>query len=229
MRVFELVFVAILVCRAGASPRCDPAPSWLAYTKANGSGRTIASVRTSWIVPAYPAARDVPSAPGFWFGIEPAEPNACDLIQPILAYDYTVPEEYVIFLGYFEWDNYTWWASSTGTVRPGDLIEGFIELVNPNLYRQGISCKRTGFSIMHERAVEQGRGPYSDTYFVIEHQPSDCSQMPSSGGMVFSNITIEYVGTNQTIDWTAAKFQDVCDVVPSIISQTEVGFKWQTQ
>lgn len=70
-----------------SAPRCDPAPSWMAYSKAAGNGRTVKSVSTSWQVPAYPTELSAPSAPGFWFGIEPQEPNACNLIQPILAYD----------------------------------------------------------------------------------------------------------------------------------------------
>lgn len=86
-RVFCLLAVA---ASAGSlNPRCDPASSWLAYAKADGQGRTLQSVNATWVVPSYPRTRTVPAAPGFWFGIEPSEPNACDLIQPILAYGYS--------------------------------------------------------------------------------------------------------------------------------------------
>lgn len=151
------------------------------------------------------------------------------LTNVILNLSDTVSEAYVIFLGYFEWDNSTWWFSETGSVAPGDWIDASITLINPGVYRQEISSRGTGFSISHDRVVEAGKGPYSDTYFVIEHQVEDCKQLPSNGGIVFSNITISYVGTNQTFVWANEQFQDVCNVSSTNTGTELLNFTWQTQ
>lgn len=214
-----------------ASPRCDPASSWLAYAKADGRGRTVTLVNATWKVPAYPKHRMVESEPGYWFGIEPSEPNACDLIQPILAYGYNdlLHRDYCIFLGYYQWDNSTWWYSTIYSALPGDTITAFISLdAGGNSYTQGIRNVRTGQHVEASIQIEDGKGPYSDAYFVVEHQPDSCSEMPASGGMQFTQINIRYAGSDQSVSWSAEQWQDVCDTTAKIVSNTSIAFTWQT-
>lgn len=88
--------VPVLLACASASFAQDPASSWLAYAEAKGNGKRVTYVGAKWQVPEFPESRSSPSAPGWWFGIEP-EP-ALYLLQPILAYGYT-GNDYSIFNG----------------------------------------------------------------------------------------------------------------------------------
>jgi hypothetical protein len=234
-------WLAISGCRASGptrlhqfssgNPRCDPASSWLAYAKADGKGRTVSLVNATWKVPSYPKHRMVLAQPGFWFGIEPSEPNSCDLIQPILAYGYNdiLHRDYCIFVGYYQWDNSSWWYSTIYSASPGDTIYAFVSLdPSGKSYTQGIRNLQTNKHVEASIQIEQGKGPYSDAYFVVEHQPESCSEMPASGGMSFTSINIQYVGSDQSLSWSAKTWQDVCSTFPTVINNSTVSFTWKT-
>jgi len=226
--VFSLKDSEFTVGRSsGNSPRqqCDPADSWLAYTKAPGNGGKVTGVNASWIVPSNPSNQNGGNAPGWWFGIEP-EP-ACFLIQPILAWGYTA-EGFSIFNGYYEWDDSDWWSSEAGTVNPGNHINAWLEyLEHNNSYNMWIGCEETGFGILSNIGVVENQ-TYTDTYFVVEHQPQSCNQLPSNGQITFTNIQISIEGKPITPQWKGYTWQDDCNCEPKILSSSSVQFTWET-
>jgi hypothetical protein len=156
----------------------DPADSWLAYTVASGNGQLLTYINATWIVPSNPNEMVSGSAPGWWFGIEPNP--ASNLIQPILAWGYPDPS-YTIFNGYFQWDNQNWWYSAQGDVQPGQTVFASVTYVaSNNSYTMYTECAENGWSVTSNIPVEAGK-LYTDTYFVMEHQPDDCGELPANG------------------------------------------------
>mmetsp|Transcript_26792 Transcript_26792/g.29871 ORF Transcript_26792/g.29871 Transcript_26792/m.29871 type:complete len:94 (-) Transcript_26792:81-362(-) len=90
-----------------------------------------------------------------------------------------------------------------------------------------IKCVDDGWSVRSSIKVE-GTKKYVDTYFVIEHQPSTCSQYPKSGKITFDDIAISINNKPITPQWTAKKYQDACDCTPKVLSSSSVQFTWNT-
>jgi len=204
--------------------RGDPASSWLAYTISKGGGKRITSINATWVVPSLPKIQTRGSEPGWWFGIEP-EP-ALNLLQPILAWGYDRFPQYSIFNGYYEWDNLTWFSGKQGGVSPGDTIFGSITfLPESNSYEMFIECKKTGFQVADRIAVE-GKIVYTDAYFVVEHQPSNCEEYPSNGEVIFSNINIELENQPVIPEWQAFQYRPACESTAHILNSSSVSFTW---
>eukprot|EP01102_Stenamoeba_stenopodia_P003819 TRINITY_DN13955_c0_g1_i1.p1 TRINITY_DN13955_c0_g1~~TRINITY_DN13955_c0_g1_i1.p1 ORF type:complete len:239 (-),score=55.72 TRINITY_DN13955_c0_g1_i1:92-808(-) len=229
--LFVVVVALFGVLALTLAPTCveagDPASSWLAYTVAKGNGKLLTYINATWIVPSYPKSKVSGSEPGWWFGIEP-EP-ALNLIQPILAWGYDeYPNQFSIFNGYYQWDNSYWWSSKQGAVSPGNTIFASVEYVKEsNSYSMYIECKETGFSTTNVIKVE-GSKIYTDAYFVVEHQPSNCDQYPENGEIIFSDINIELEGTPVTPQWQAFKFRPACNSTAEVLSPSAVKFTWNT-
>eukprot|EP01060_Flectonema_neradi_P028359 TRINITY_DN380_c8_g1_i1.p1 TRINITY_DN380_c8_g1~~TRINITY_DN380_c8_g1_i1.p1 ORF type:complete len:233 (+),score=52.02 TRINITY_DN380_c8_g1_i1:118-816(+) len=211
----------------GTQPlRCDPADSWLAYSVMKGGGKPITRVNVSWVVPANPTDARSPSAPGWWYGVEP-EP-ACDLIQPILAYGYK-GNEYSIFNGEFDWNGGGWWASDTQRVVPGDTVYSSLELISNGKEMRMIIGKKGGDPPVVSVRSLSATTPYTDLYFVVEHQPSSCKQYPADGKITFENIYVELDGQAHTPEWEQVKYKDACDCVGKTIDPKTIEFTWDTQ
>jgi len=209
----------------GQAPGDDPADSWLAYTISTGGGQLLTYMNATWIVPSNPNEMVSGNAPGWWFGIEP-EP-AADLIQPILAWGYPDPS-YTIFNGYYQWDNSEWWFSDQGNVNPGNTVYASVSYVASNdSYNMLIGCKETGWSVASNIAVETGK-VYTDAYFVMEHQPDDCGELPASGQITFTEINIELNGKPVTPQWQAVTYQPMCNSAATVLSPSSVKFTWDT-
>jgi len=202
----------------------DPADSWLAYTVSKGNGKLLTYMNATWIVPSYPNSRESGEAPGWWFGIEPVP--AADLIQPILAWGYPDPS-YTIFNGYYQWDDGYWWYSDQGNVVPGQTVFASVQYQSDNSYNMYIECKETGWSVTSNIPVETGK-VYTDAYFVMEHQPDDCSQLPNDGIITFTDIHIELNHQPVTPKWQALQFQPACNSLAHVISSSSVSFTWDT-
>eukprot|EP00754_Rhynchopus_humris_P038940 Rhum_TRINITY_DN21579_c0_g1::Rhum_TRINITY_DN21579_c0_g1_i1::g.174317::m.174317 len=203
---------------------CDPAGSWLSYAVFKNPGKPITFVNVTWTVPSYPASRNSPAAPGWWYGVEP-EP-ACDLIQPILAYGYT-GNEYSIFNGEYDWEGTGWWASGTQTVQPGDKVYSRLTMEKPGQYKMVIGKVGGGDPIVSTRQGTINK-PYSDLYFVVEHQPSSCTQYPASGTISFENINVEVAHEPVVPKWEQVKYQDACNCTGQTIDPRTLKFTWDT-
>jgi hypothetical protein len=54
-----------------------------------------------------------------------------------------------------------------------------------------IGCKETGQSVLSPGIVPDNNQVESDVYFVMEHQPDSCDQLPADGAITFNNIYVE--------------------------------------
>jgi len=211
--------------RIGRMPGDDPADSWLAYTISPGNGKLLTYMNATWTVPSNPNELVSGNAPGWWFGIEPVP--AADLIQPILAWGYPDPS-YTIFNGYYQWDDGNWWYSDQGDVQPGNTIYASVSYVPANdSYTMIIGCIETGWSVMSSIAVETGK-KYTDAYFVMEHQPDDCGELPNDGQITFTEINIELENKPVTPKWQAFQYQPACNSQAQVLSPRSVKFTWDT-
>eukprot|EP01059_Diplonema_ambulator_P034547 TRINITY_DN7792_c0_g1_i1.p1 TRINITY_DN7792_c0_g1~~TRINITY_DN7792_c0_g1_i1.p1 ORF type:complete len:224 (+),score=65.99 TRINITY_DN7792_c0_g1_i1:49-720(+) len=210
----------------GATAVCDPADSWLAYAVAKGGGKAITQVNVTWVVPANPTELRSPSAPGWWYGVEP-EP-ACDLIQPILAYGYT-GNEYSIFNGEYNWDGSGWWSSTTQKVEPGDKIYSSLSLIDNGASMRMVIGKENGPSPIVSVRKLSAKTPYTDLYFVVEHQPRSCAQYPADGKITFADIYVELDGQAVTPQWQQIKYKDACNCTGSTIDSKTLEFTWETK
>jgi len=202
----------------------DSAYSWLAYAIAPGNGGKITRVNATWKVMSYPTIMQGGNAPGWWFGIEPRP--ALELIQPILAYGYT-GAQYAIFNGYYDWNSGNFWASDTGTVTPGQTVIASVWYdQSSDSYNMYIACPETGFSVTSNIAANGLT--YTDTYFVVEHQPNSCGEYPANGNIIFQNIYIEINGQQINPQWQAIDFQDDCNCQGYIVDSSTIKFTWDT-
>ena len=212
------------VVKSQKGAQCDPAGSWLSYAVFKAQG-AVTQVNVTWVVPAYPSTRYSPSAPGWWYGVEP-EP-ACDLIQPILAYGYT-GNNYSIFNGEFDWEGGGWWASDTQDVVPGDVVYSSLTMTAPEKYTMVIGKKGGDAPIVSTR---QGsiKKDYSDLYFVVEHQPRSCTEYPENGSITFSDIIVEVDNKPVVPTWEQVKFKDACSCEGETIDAKTLKFTWDTK
>jgi len=228
------VFLASLLCVALAIPSFhpisesvgnDPASSWLTYAVARGDGKTVTYMNATWSVPSNPTQKVEGSAPGFWYGIEP-EPAAY-LIQPILAWGYGAVD-YTIFNGYYQWNNGDWWHSPQMVVTPGQTVVSSLTYEkSSDSYTMFIGCKETGKGVTSVRKVLDQQ-TYSDVYFVLEHQPANCKQLPSNGFVEFENIYIEWDGAPTKPTWQAFQFKPTCNSTTEIVSNSDIKITWAT-
>jgi len=73
--------------------------------------------------------------------------------------------------------------------------------------------------------IESGK-LYTDAYFVFEHQPDDCGQLPNDGKIVFTDINIELNYKPVTPQWKAFQYQPMCNSEAQVISPSSVSFTW---
>jgi hypothetical protein len=138
--------------------------------------------------------------------------------------------EFTIFNGYFQWDNSDWVQSAGTTVHPGDTVFGSVTyLPSEDAYNCHIASVTSRWSVTTKIAVEKGKGNYTDVYFVTEHQPSNCAQLPANGGVVFTNINIAWDNVLTQPTWKAAQFKPVCNCQAVVVSPSSVKFTWNTK
>jgi len=203
----------------------DPATSWLTYAVAKGGGKTVTYMNATWTVPSYPTQKVEGNAPGFWYGIEP-EPAAY-LIQPILAWGYA-GVEYTIFNGYYQWNDNNWWHSPQTMVTPGQtIVSSLTYQKSSNSYTMYIGCKETGKGVTSSRPV-LNQQTYTDVYFVLEHQPDDCQQLPSNGFVEFQDIYIEWDGNYVVPKWQSSQFKPACNSTTQVVSSSDIKITWAT-
>lgn len=68
---------------------------------------------------------------------------------------------------------------------------------------------------------------YTDVYFVVEHQPDQCDQLPKSGSVKFSDIAIELGGKPSKPKWQVVKgTDDMCNATATAAG-SQVELTWQ--
>jgi len=203
----------------------DPATSWLTYAVAKGSGKLVTYVNCTWTVPSYPTQKVAGNAPGWWFGIEP-EPAAY-LIQPVNAWGYD-GNVFSIFNGYYQWNNGDWWHSPQLVVVPGNTIYSSLTYdKTSDAYLMNITCVNTGKGVLSKLGIAD-KQTYTDVYFVMEHQPQNCKQLPSNGQVTFQNIYIEWEGQAEVPTWTSFQYKPACNSNTTVVSPSEIKMTFST-
>ncbi len=71
-----------------------------------------------------------------------------------------------------------------------------------------------------------GDGPLTNVYFVLEHQPQTCAQLPPSGSLSYTNIQIEFGGKPVVPNWSAHVKRPSCSSHVQIVNATTVSIVW---
>lgn len=71
-----------------------------------------------------------------------------------------------------------------------------------------------------------GDGPLVNVYFVLEHQPQTCAQLPPSGSLSYTDIEIEFGGKRVVPNWTAHVKRYSCSSRAVMVNATTVKIVW---
>ena len=124
-----------------------------------------------------------------------------------------------------------WEQSGQQTVKPGDVITASVTWdARRGIYDMYIAAN--GGAPIHSARTksESSSEVYTDVYFVVEKQPTNCAQNPSNGFVLFTNISIAWAGVvAQDPAWTVHQFQPACNSQGEVVSPSSVKFTWNTQ
>merc|ERR1712196_763272 len=129
----------------------------------------------------------------FWFGVQTAHGDGA-LIQPIMAKWTGV--DYNMFQEIFDWTDGQDEQTDGVYVRPGDVIDASVAYVEPRRYIMNMTCRSSGKqSNYHYDLLPQQKATESVAYFVLEHQPFLCHELPRNGKCSWTNISVEVNGS----------------------------------
>ena len=67
----------------------------------------------------------------------------------------------------------------------------------------------------------------STGYFVLEHQPSSCSELPPNGRVSWTNIQVEVNGAVvQDAKWVAVQEAPKCSSKAVVVNSTHIDISW---
>ena len=203
---------------ASASLFNDPAESWLVYTRAaTVSGTAVTGVRCATVAPGPPAQKTGSAA--FWVGLAP--PDGSYLLQPIVPK--WLGNGWYVFSETFDWHSGRDYQSEYIRVHEGDAILTVIELVGDKTYNSAIHTP-SGWHNVTIKVPEDVNLPLSVVYFVLEHQPQSCHELPSDNALNYTNIAVQPpVGP-----FEAKARIPACGSLAHVWSQTDMGFTWNS-
>jgi hypothetical protein len=66
-------------------------------------------------------------------------------------------------------------------------------------------------------------------YFVLEHQPKSCTQLPSNGKVVWRNITVHVNGAKvDSPSWVAKEEEPTCQSKAVVVDSETIEITWET-
>ena len=130
---------------------------------------------------------------------------------------------------FYDWHDGNWIQSKTATVKPGDSITGTVTWdAATETYSQSIALSgRAPITTKVTKAQEHGE-TFTDVYFVVEHQPNTCSEYPSNGNIVFTNIEIAWESGAAPV-WDVKQFQPACNSQGKVLNASALEFTWATK
>jgi hypothetical protein len=184
MNVILLVcFTAVACCRAA-----DPSGGWLSYAKYTAPHPTdiITRMKATMIVPPTPESAN--GSPAFWFGLQSEKGNAA-LVQPIMSK--WLGDSFYMFQEIFDWTDFQDKQSSPIKVEAGDVVVAQVEYIkDSNSYKMTMNSTGTTQSSTYTYQLLQ-QTTESTAYFVLEHQPDKCNELPKSGNVGWNDIEID--------------------------------------
>ena len=206
----------------------DPSSGWLSYARydAPSPTNTITRLAARMTVPETPAGKLGSAA--FWFGVQTNKGDGA-LIQPIMSK--WLGNSFYMFQEIFDWTDENDKQTSPIKVAAGNVIEASVSCA-------GTACKRYQMN-MTNLATKQTSNFYYDilpkqtglestAYFVLEHQPSSCRQLPPNGNVTWTNIEVDVdFKTVAAPEWKAMEEDPKCGS-KAVIGADNVAITWAT-
>ena len=142
------------------------------------------------IVPDEPTSRG--GSPAFWFGVQTEHGDGA-LIQPIMAK--WLGGSFNMFQEIFDWTDRRDSQTRGIKVEPGDTIQASVTYNKAGrglgTYAMNMTSARTGKRSDYSYALlPEQKATESVAYFVLEHQPSRCSELPPNGNVTWTKIAV---------------------------------------
>ena len=219
--------LGLLFCLANCVFGGDPSTTWESFAvytpTATERGRNVTLVSSSYVVPSIPFVDDG-TTPKWWVGLQSADGMGV-LMKPQLT-----------------WKNNSWvintevldysvtpspkFLSKSMEVEPGDIIEASVRGTNSGTYTLKIGPKN--FPDRVSSQVYVAEVAETRAYVVMEHQPKNCSALPTSGKFTFHDVRVEVGAVPGTATWTAMQHLPACGAQSTIVGR-DIMFSWKTK
>jgi len=206
----------------------DPAKGWLGYaTGVNPGGGRITFIEAYWKCGATPARSSSFFSP--WFGIETSD--NLNLLQPVNPW---TGSEWQIYNEYFQWVPTHNENSASHAVKAGDVLYGSVTLnAATNSYVLFHKDETDGWNVSTTIPIQQKNGEYKNytIVYVVYEKDAPCQDYPPDGEVTFYNIKVEYEGKDvtNTMKWTTAYVDDVCNNRAHVLNQSAIQITWNTR
>ena len=205
----------------------DPSEGWLSYAvfRAPAPNDTITKLSATMVVP--PKPRLPGGSPAFWFGVQTARGDGA-LVQPIMAK--WLGDGYYMFQEVFDWTDGNDVQSTHIRVQPGETLHAEIEFEERSRsYAMSMTSSTSGHKSTYSYSLlPQQRATESVAYFVLEHQPTFCTELPPSNSVRWTDVAVEVNGSPVR----AAKFMDQeeepkCGAKAVVVNATTIDIVWK--
>ena len=166
----------------------DPSGGWLSYAVYNAPNTTdvITRMSATQIVP--PTPKNNGGSPAFWFGLQTDNGDGA-LVQPIMSK--WLGDSFYMFQEIFDWTSFNDHQTTPIKVSEGDIIQAEVTFVKEsNTYKMTMNSSGTKETSTYEYQLLQTKTE-SQAYFVLEHQPNNCNELPPNGMVSWTNIEID--------------------------------------
>ena len=205
----------------------DPSSGWLSYARydAPSPTDTITKLSASMIVPETPVGRLGSAA--FWFGVQTFHGDGA-LVQPIMSK--WLGDSFYMFQEIFDWTDENDEQTSPIKVAAGDLLTAEVAFVGPRRYIMNMTNHASGrTSNYHYDLLDKQTATESTAYFVLEHQPSSCRQLPPNGNVTWFNIAVEVNGqVVASPQWKAMEEEPKCGSKAVVTDPATVSIVFQS-
>lgn len=218
-----LIFSLAALCVSAA----DPSEGWLSYAVFEAAATdTITALSATLTVPS--KVKGFGSDPAFWFGVQTHDGDGA-LVQPIQAK--WLDGNWHMFHEIFDWTTMRDSATAHYTVPPGDSVWAQVTYKqDDNSYDMDMVSSSTGQRVRFNYKLNARQNATESTaYFVLEHQPSKCGQLPPNGIVTWSNISVQVNGAVvSSPKFQARQERPVCGSRAEIVSPSVITLTWNT-
>ena len=178
-------------------------------------------------VPDEPTHRG--AEPAFWFGVQTHDGDGA-LVQPIQAK--FLDGRWEMFHEIFDWTTGRDSASSHFAVPAGDSVWAQVTYrASDNSYDMDMLSQKTGKRVTFNYQLQKRQHATEATaYFVLEHQPRSCDELPPNGLVTWSNITVEV--NNKKVAAPAFKAMEeepMCGSKVEVVSPEVITLSWDAK
>jgi hypothetical protein len=178
-------------------------------------------------VPESPSGRGGSAA--FWFGIQTEKGDGA-LIQPIMSK--WLGNSFYMFQEIFDWTDQRDKQTTPIKVSAGDVISASVSCAGSACQRYlmnmtNINNKQT--SNYYYDLLPRQSSVESAAYFVLEHQPLSCRELPSNNNVTWTNILVEVDGKNvESPMWRALEEEPKCSSKAVVVDPATVSITWSS-